>query len=517
MLDREMIDQLKGVFKKLDKPVWLAFANSSHASQSELIEMFEGLKLASTNIQTRELGITQNEPYFEIHSDKTPTGISFRGVPGGHEFSSLVIAILNANGKGKYPDAQIQNRIKNIKGPLQLKTFVSLSCENCPDVVQSLNLMAFLNPNFKNETLDGAVVPSEVERLKVQGVPAVFSGDKLLFSGKTNLTEILDKLENEFGTENPSQTGISKDLGEYDVLVLGGGPAGASAAIYSARKGLKVALLAERLGGQLMDTLGIENMISTPYTEGKKLAAQLNEHLAAYPISVFEHRKIKQIQNEKIKTVELESGEFLHTKTLIVATGAKWRTLGVPGEKENIGRGVAFCAHCDGPFYKGKNVVVVGGGNSGVEAALDLAAIATSVTLLEFASELKADKVLINKLHALSNAKVITNAKTTEVIEGGGKVVALKYEDRLTHEVKSLVTDGIFVQIGLIPNSQFLKGLVDLTPFGEVTVDNRGRTSAPGIYAAGDVTTIPFKQIITAMGDGAKVALAAFEDQMKSA
>ncbi len=373
--------------------------------------------------------------------------------------------------------------------------------------------MALHHPDFIHETVDGAIAQAEIEDLGIQGVPAVFSDRKLLHSGKSHLLELVGKLEMEFGRANEASQ--PKDLGEFDVAVIGGGPAGAAAAIYSARKGLKVAVIAERFGGQLRETKGIENMISVPYTEGAKLAAQLSDHVRSYPVTLLEHRRVSAILTSgESKVITLESGESLQARAVILATGAKWRELGVPGEREHIGQGVAFCAHCDGPFYSGKKVVVVGGGNSGVEAAIDLAGIAREVVLLEFGDRLKADGVLIEKLSSLPNASILTQARTTQVIGDGSKVTAIEYEDRKTGEIHKIDTDGVFVQIGLLPNSQFVKGLVELNPFGEIVVDDRGRTSAPGIYAAGDVTPLPFKQIVTAMGDGAKVALSAFEDRM---
>jgi alkyl hydroperoxide reductase subunit F len=374
--------------------------------------------------------------------------------------------------------------------------------------------MATLHPDFRHEMVDGGMAQNEVESLGIQGVPSVIHDGKLLHSGKTQFIDLLSKLEEVFGKTDDQVS--DPNLGLFDVIVIGGGPAGASSAIYSARKGLKTALVAERFGGQLQETKGIENMISVSYTEGAKLAAQLGQHLAGYPVQVFEHRQVNRITGSGLKRVHLESGEYLDAKSLIIATGAKWRQLGIPGEKEHIGQGVAFCAHCDGPFYKGKRIAVVGGGNSGVEAAIDLAGIVQDVTLLEYNDQLKADGVLIEKLNALPNVKVITHAKANQVLGDGKKVVGLEYQDRLTQENQKIELDGIFVQIGLLPNSQFLKGLLELTPSGEIVVDAKGRTSVPGIYAAGDVTTIPFKQIVVAMGDGAKVALTAFEDRLRA-
>lgn len=512
MLDGALIDQLKEVFSKLEKPVVLRVRHSSHSDQAELDEMLAGLAQASGLISVEQSGEKSDVPSFELATNGVPNGVSFRGIPGGHEFSSLVLSILYSDGKGKQPDAGIVSRIRGLKGPIRLKTYISQTCENCPEVVQALGLMAILHDDFEHEMVDGGVAQDEIEVLGIQGVPSVVSDGKLLHSGKIQLVDLLAKLEQAFGKDASQKK--PESLGHFDVVVIGGGPAGSTAAIYSVRKGLKTAMVAERFGGQLQETKGIENMISVPYTEGVKLAAQLNQHVTSYPVSLFEHRRVSTITGDKVKRILLESGEYLDAGAVIIATGAKWRELGIPGEKSYIGQGVAFCAHCDGPFYKDKKVAVVGGGNSGVEAALDLAGIATSVVLLEYGDQLKADRVLVEKLKALPNAEIITNAKSSEVIGDGKKMTGLEYVDRETEQVKRLDVDGVFVQIGLLPNSQFVKGILEVTPYGEIVVDPRGRTSVAGVYAAGDVTTIPFKQIVTAMGDGAKVALTAFEDRM---
>jgi alkyl hydroperoxide reductase subunit F len=514
MLDPALKDQLKEVFGKLTGTVTLRVAQSTHADQAELLDMLGELSSVSDKIRVEQGSVNSEAPFCELVGSDGKSGIAFRGVPGGHEFSSLILSILYSDGKGKLPDAGIVNRIRAIKGPVRLKTFVSLSCENCPEVVQALNLMASLHPDFRHETIDGGIAQAEVEALSIQGVPSVIHDGHLIHSGKVQLVDLLGKLEELFGK---SSSGVkAQNLGVFDVAVVGGGPAGASAAIYSVRKGLKTALIAERFGGQLQETKGIENMISITYTEGVKLSAQISEHLSSYPVHLLEHRRVSGVKDGEHKRIELESGEFLDAKILIIATGAKWRQLGIPGEKENIGSGVAFCAHCDGPFYKGKRVVVVGGGNSGVEAAIDLSAIATDVVLLEYGDRLKADDVLVDKLKALPNAKVITQAKSTKVLSDGKKVTGLEYQNMATKQDASLEVDGVFIQIGLLPNSHFVKGLVELTPYGEIVVDPKGRTSVKGIYAAGDVTTVPFKQIVVAMGDGAKVALTAFEDRLHS-
>lgn len=515
MIDQEMKNQLKSVFTPLESTIELVYNNCSHPDQQQLLDLLSGIAESNTKIQIKmDSNTSSTFPQFRIEKNQTPTGIVFKGIPGGHEFSSLILAILNTDGKGKFPDEGIIQRIKSLQGPIHLRTYISLTCENCPDVVQTLNQIALIHGNMTHEMIDGSYVPDEIKNLGIQGVPSVINGNELLHSGRIQFLDLLNKLEQSF----PPNTSINKPstskLGHFDVVVIGGGPAGSSAAIYSVRKGLKTALIAERIGGQVQDTKGIENFISVPYTEGPEFSAQLQKHLQSYPIQILEHRRVQSITNDSPKQILFESGERCTAESIILATGAKWRELGIPGEKEYIGRGVAFCPHCDGPYYKGKDVAVIGGGNSGVEAAIDLAGIVKKVTLFEFQDELKADQILVQKLKSLPNVAIITSAKTTSVQGDNQKVNALVYQDRKTDETRSLSLDGVFVQIGLLPNSQFVKGLVETTSFGEIVVDNKGRTSVPGIYAAGDVTTTPFKQIIISMGEGAKAALAAFEDRM---
>lgn len=513
MLDNNMLKQLEEVFKSLENKVELVFDESKHEKQGELVAMLESVASVSKNIEAISSTKSSESPRFTLRYQGSENGIAFSGIPGGHEFSSLILAILNSDSKGKLPDEAFIKRIQRLKGPIKLRTFISLSCENCPDVVQALNIMSIFHPEFEHEMVDGAFFQKEVESLGVQSVPSVIGGTDLISAGKTSLPELLKKLEEKFGVSDEQSSG-PVDLGLFDVVVVGGGPAGASSAIYSARKGLKTAIIAERMGGQVQDTKGIENLISVNYTEGPQLAAQLAKHIAEYEIKVLEHRRVKGVQNDVLKHIELDSGETLQTKSMIIATGAKWRELGVPGEKEYIGKGVAYCPHCDGPMYKGKNVAVVGGGNSGVEAAIDLAGIVKHVTILEFGSELKADQVLINKAKSLENVSIITDARSTEVVGDGQKVHGLEYEDRKSSEMKKIDLDGVFVQIGLAPNSSFIKDVVETNKFGEIIVDGKCKTNVEGIYAAGDVTTIPYKQIIIAMGEGAKAALSAFEDRM---
>lgn len=515
MLDNNILEQLKTVYKALENEVTLSYAQSTHEKQNDLLDLIKGLASTSSKILLKESTESSEIPKLTLSYDGKETGITFLGVPGGHEFTSLVLAILHADGKGKLPDESILSRVKRLKGKIEIRTYISLSCENCPEVVQALNIMALHKPDFKHTMIDGGLVQDEVQKLGIQGVPSVMIGDKLLSSGKIGLVDLISKLEKEFGIDESVSNDLKNlDLGEFDVVVVGAGPAGASSAIYSARKGLRTAIIAERIGGQVQDTKGIENLIGIKYTEGPQLAAQLLAHISDYDIKILEHRRVKSIGEGKVKRIELESGEFLQTKSLIVATGAKWRELNIPGEKEYLGRGVAFCPHCDGPYFKGKDIAVVGGGNSGVEAAIDLAGIVKSVTVFEFMPTLKADKVLVDKLESLPNVRVIKNARTSRVVGDNGKVTALEYEDRESGELKALELDGVFVQIGLVPNSSFVKGVVDMNKFGEIHVDEKCRTNIPGIYAAGDVTNVPYKQIIIAMGEGAKAGLSSFEDIM---
>lgn len=513
MLDPSLITQLKSIFAELNAEYILRIAGSpEHESYNEMAEMLNDVAQCSDKITcTVEPGEGLE---FSLLKNGEDTGIKFRGVPNGHEFTSLLLAILNCDGKGKnIPDESIVRRIKALKGPIKLSTYVSLTCTNCPDVVQALNAMASLNGNLYHEMVDGAINEAEVDRLKIQGVPSVFADGKLIHVGRGDLGELLSKLEEQYGVEQSQEAVESK---HYDVVVVGAGPAGASSAIYSARKGLKVALLADRVGGQVKETLGIENLISTPKTTGEVLAANLKLHIQDYPVDLLEHRKVESIEiKDGQKIVSVTGGEKFISPAVIIATGASWRKLNVPGETEYIGRGVAFCPHCDGPFYKGKHVAVVGGGNSGIEAAIDLSGICSKVTVLEFMDELKADKVLQEKLRSLSNVEVFLSTQTTEVLGNGEKVTGIRIKNRQDGQEQIIDLEGIFVQIGLSPNSAAFKDVVSTNRFGEIETDSHCRTDQVGIYAAGDVTTVPYKQIIIAMGEGAKASLSAFEDKMR--
>ena len=513
MLDNAIKIKLKEIFSKLKAHYTLSIAaHTHHPKYDELVGMLEDVAAGSEKISCE---IKDSDNFgFTILKDGNPTGISFKAIPGGHEFTSLLLAILNSDGEGKnMPDEHTQRRIKSLKGNIEIKTYMSLDCTNCPDVVQALNIMAIINPQISHVAIDGAIYSEEVERLKIQSVPTVYANDKLLNVGRSNTGALLNKLEELFGSNEERKNEIK----DYDVIVAGGGPAGVTAAIYSARKGLKVAIIAERIGGQVNETVGIENIPSITYTTGKQLAADLCKHLHEYPIDILNNRIIGKIKEEDgVKTVEIKGGEICKAPILIAATGASWRKLNIPGEQEYTGRGVAFCPHCDGPFYKDKKVAVIGGGNSGVEAAIDLAAICSEVTLFEFMEELKADTVLQDKLRSINNVRIITNTQTTEVLGNGDKVTGVVTRNRENGEETIYELDGIFVQIGLTANSSLFTHLLETTRIGEIPTDKNGRTSVKGLYAAGDVTDVNYKQIIIAMGEGAKATLAAFEDMLHS-
>ncbi len=514
MLDKSIIEQLNSVFAILEGDYTLvAEVAANHPSHQELTDIISDIASCSTHIGYEVLAGESLKLYIRNNKNNEVSPFLFKAVPTGHEFSSLVIALLNFDGKGKnIPDELLQQKIKSLKGEHLIQSFISLSCTNCPEVVQALNIISILNPNIKHEIIDGAIYTSEADALGVQAVPSAFCNDKLIHVGKSSLGALIEKLESLFGTEELTVDITEK---EFDVIVVGGGPAGASAAIYSARKGLNVAIIADRIGGQVKETVGIENLISTIYTTGNELADNLHKHITSYPISVFENRKvISATPTPKGHTLELQSKERFSAPAIIVATGAGWRKLNVPGEQEYIGRGVAFCPHCDGPFYKDKEVAVVGGGNSGIEAAIDLAGICKKVTVIEFMDTLKADKVLQEQAISRSNIEIITHHQVMEVVGNKEKVTSLQIKDRATNEIKSIDLSAVFVQIGLTANSLPFKGLVEMSAIGEIAIDEKCRTSAKGIYAAGDVSTVPYKQIIIAMGEGAKAGLSAFEDRI---
>lgn len=512
MLTQDILNVLKGYAANMQKTVTFVLQTGEHSKREELKKFLSDVAGISDKIQLEERdtnGVLRSSVSFLLEADGEDTGIRFSGIPGGHEFNSFVLAMLHASGTPLKVDDSVKGIVKGVKEELNFEVFISLSCHNCPDVVQALNQFALLNPNITSEMIDGGLYQSLVSERDIQGVPSVYLNGELFANGKVDASTLIDKLLERDPSLKQANAGQSLPL--QDVTVIGGGPAGVSSAIYSARKGLKVTVIADRFGGQVKDTMGIENLISVPKTTGPELVGNLAEHMKDYDITLKEHVRVESIEKGNIKTLTLSSGEQIKTKTIIVATGARWRELGVPGEKENIGNGVAYCPHCDGPFFKGKDVAVIGGGNSGIEAALDLAGIVKSVTVFEFMPTLKADQVLINQAEKRENVTIIKNAATKQIVAENGKVTAIEYQDRATDEVHSLPLAGVFVQIGLVPNSQFMKGVVDLTQHGEIVVDNKCKTSEPGIFAAGDVTTVPYKQIVISMGEGAKASLSAFE------
>lgn len=517
MLDQSIIQQVTEIFGSLESRYTLSARISPKREEgAQMVEFLNDFATTSSHIDVAYNEAADDSLAFDILKDGVVTGITFRGIPNGHEFTSLLLAILNADGKGKnLPDEGIARRIGALRGDIHLVTYISLTCTNCPDVVQTLNIFALLNPSISHEMVDGALFQAEVDAKGVQAVPSVFVGGELLHVGRGSLGELLEKLEAKYPSADVAETATEGVERNYDVVVLGGGPAGASAAIYSARKGLRVAILAERIGGQVKETVGIENMISVPYTTGSELADNLRAHLTHYPIELFENRRIESAELIGAqKRVKVVGGELFTAPAVIIATGAGWRRLNVEGEAEYIGRGVAFCPHCDGPFYAGKRVAVVGGGNSGVEAAIDLAGICQKVTVVEFMDSMKADQVLQDKLRSLPNVEVLTSTETKKVVGSGEKVTALQLKNRQTEEESLLELDGVFVQIGLSANSQPFEQL-EKTRIGEIIIDAHCRTNLPGVYAAGDVSSVPYKQIIIAMGEGAKAALTAFDDRVR--
>lgn len=494
MLDTQIKQQLEQYLALLESDITIKVCAGNNTEMAELVNELASM---SSKITVEQAQLSRT-PSFQI-GDR----VTFAGVPLGHEFTSLVMALLQVSGRKPKVDDKVIDQIKDIRGEYNFTTYISLSCHNCPDVVQALNVMSVLNPGIKHTMVDGAAFQDEVTAKNILAVPFVELNGEAFGSGRMTLEEILAKMG--------SQADVSDiDGKEYDVLIVGGGPAGASAAVYAARKGIRTAIAAERFGGQVMDTMGIENLIGTKYTEGPKLVASLEEHVKEYAVDIHNLQRAKSITKKDMIEVELESGATLKSKTVIIATGARWRNLGVPGETEFKNRGVAYCPHCDGPLFKGKHVAVIGGGNSGVEAAIDLAGIVSHVTLIEFGTELKADKVLQDRLRSLSNTTIITNAQTKE-ITGTDKVDGITYVERDTGVEKHIELQGVFVQIGLVPNTDWIGDSIDRTRFGELVIDTHGRTSMPGVYAAGDCTNTPYKQIIISMGSGANAALGAFD------
>lgn len=512
-LDSSMIEQLRGIFTALENDYTLRTTIPNTASGTELRDLVADFAKSSERLKVEEQ--SGDNLRLEILRNGEDIGVSFRAVPTGHEFTSLILAVYNADGKGKnYPDEVILRRIKALRKPINLTTYASLTCTNCPEVVQSLNLISLIaGQGISHEMVDGAVYTSEVEALGISAVPTVYANGEVLHIGQSTLGELLNKLEQKFGVEEMAHEPVRR---QFDQIVVGAGPSGTAAAIYSARKGLKVALVAERVGGQVNETTAIENIPSVVKTTGTQLAVDLRQHASEYGISILDQRRVERVTlSGDNKEVHTSLGEILEAPQIIIATGASWRKLGVPGEAEHIGRGVAFCPHCDGPFFKGKDIAVIGGGNSGIEAAIDLAGICKSVTVLEFADTLKADTVLQDKLTSLGNTRVITSIATQEVVGNGSSISALKVAPRNGEAPYTIAVDGVFVQIGLAANTNAFDGLVERNRMGEIVIDERCRTNVPGIYAAGDCTTVPYKQIVIAMGEGAKASLTAFDDRIR--
>lgn len=502
MLDANIKKQLEQYLQLMENEVLLKVSVGDDKVSKDMLELVEELANMSPKIKYEKTTL-ERTPSFSVNRPGEDTGIVFAGLPLGHEFTSLVLALLQVSGRPPKVDEDVVEQIKSIEGEYHFETYVSLTCNNCPDVVQALNIMSLLNPGITHTMIEGKAYKEEVERKNIMAVPTVYLNGEFFESGRMTIQDILAKMGS---TQDAS---VFNEKEPFDVLVIGGGPAGASAAIYAARKGIRTGIVAERFGGQIMDTAGIENFISVKHTEGPQLAARMEEHVREYNIDVMTSQRAKRLEKKDLIEVELENGGILRAKTVIIATGASWRKIGVPGEEEFRRKGVTNCPHCDGPLFEGKDVAVIGGGNSGIEAAIDLAGIAKHVTVLEFLPELKADSVLQDRLKSLPNVTVITNAATKE-ITGDDKVNGLTYVDRATNEEHHIPLDGVFVQIGLVPNTAWLEGTLEMER-GGIVVDERGATNIPGVFAAGDCTNSPYKQIIISMGSGATAALGAFD------
>ncbi|HAJ85834.1 MULTISPECIES: alkyl hydroperoxide reductase subunit F [Stutzerimonas] len=516
MLDTNLKTQLKAYLEKVTQPFEIVASLDDGEKSQELLSLLQDIAGLSDKITLKTDGDDARKPSFSLNRIGGNISLRFAGIPMGHEFTSLVLALLQVGGHPSKTAPEVIEQIKALDGDYRFETYFSLSCQNCPDVVQALNLMAVLNPNIQHVAIDGALFQDEVEARQIMSVPSIYLNGELFTQGRMSEEEILAKLDTGSSARDAEKL-KAKDT--FDVLVVGGGPAGAAAAIYAARKGIRTGVAAERFGGQVLDTMAIENFISVKETEGPKLARALEEHVREYEVDIMNLQRASQLipaGDEGLHRVQFENGGELKAKTLILATGARWREMNVPGEQEYRGRGVAYCPHCDGPLFKGKRVAVIGGGNSGVEAAIDLAGIVAHVTLLEFGEELRADAVLQRKLNSLPNVRVLKMAQTTEVKGDGQKVTGLVYKDRNNDEMHEVELEGIFVQIGLLPNSEWLKGTLELSRFGEIIVDAKGQTSIPGVFAAGDVTTVPYKQIVIAVGEGAKASLSAFDHLIRS-
>lgn len=512
MLDADLKAQLQAYMERITTPFEIVASLDSGEKSVELKTLLTEIAAMSPHITFRDDGDNERKPSFQITRPGGEQQLFFAGIPLGHEFTSLVLALLQVGGHPSRLNTEVIEQIQQLKGTFHFETFYSLSCQNCPDVVQALNLMAVLNPNIRHDAIDGALFQDEVERRQVMSVPSIFLNGESFASGRMGVEEILAKIDTSAADRAAESM---KEKAPFDVLVVGGGPAGAAAAIYAVRKGFTTGVAAQRFGGQVLDTSSIENFISVTATEGPRLAAELEEHVRDYDVDIINlqtaSKLIPAADAKSLHEIQFESGASLQAKSIVLATGARWRNVNVPGEEEYRNRGVAYCPHCDAPLFKGKKVAVIGGGNSGVEAAIDLANIVEHVTLLEFDTQLRADEVLQKKLRSMSNVTIHTNAQTTEITGDGERVNGLVFKDRSSNEEHTVELAGVFVQIGLVPNTDWLKDTVELTQHGEIVINSRGETSVPGIFAAGDVTTVPYKQIVIAMGAGATAALSAFD------
>ena len=514
MLDNDLKAQLKGYLERLTRPVEMIASLDEGDSSREMLELLSEIASLSERVSlvvSRDDG--ELTPSFALRRPGEEARVRFAGLPMGHEFTSLVLGLLQVGGYPPKADPAVLEQIRALDGEYRFETFISLSCQICPDVVQALNLLAVLNPKVRHTMIDGALFQSEIERRRIMAVPTLFLNGEPFGQGRLGLEEIIAKLDVGAGAREAAKVNAKAP---FDVLVVGGGPAGAAAAIYAARKGIRTGIAAERFGGQLLDTVGVENFISVKETDGPKLATGLEAHVQHYEVDIMNLQRAEALVPGDLIEIRFASGASLKARSVVIATGARWREINVPGEREYRNRGVAYCPHCDGPLFKGKPVAVIGGGNSGVEAAIDLAGLVSHVTVIEYDPQLRADAVLTRKLHSLPNVTVITGAQTTEVVGDGQRVTGLHYKDRQSGELRSVALAGVFVQIGLVPNTDWLKGTVKLSPRGEVEVDARGQTSVPGVFAAGDCTTVPYKQIVIAVGEGAKASLSAFDHLIRS-
>ena len=517
MLDSTIKSQLAAYLERLTQPVELVASLDDSAGAAEMRALLDDVASLSPLVSARYDGSDARRPSFQITRAGADMGLRFAAVPMGHEFTSLVLALLQAGGHPPKVDADVIEQIRSLQGELVFETWMSLTCHNCPDVVQALNLMAVLNPRVRHVAIDGGLFQDEVEQRRIMAVPTVFLNGQPFGSGRMELAEILAKVDTGAAARDAARLAAKPP---YDTLIIGGGPAGAAAAVYAARKGIRTGIVAERFGGQTLDTLGIDNYVSVMHTEGPKFAAALEAQVRANEVDIVNGQRVAAIepapQPGGYVTVTLDNGAALKARSLVLATGARWRNVNVPGEAEYRNKGVAYCPHCDGPLFKGKKVAVIGGGNSGVEAAIDLAGVVEHVTLIEFLDRLKADAVLVKKLQSLPNVTIHVHAQTTAITGDGQRVDGMVYKDRATGVEHRVDLAGVFVQIGLVPNTDFLKGRIELTRYGEIVIDERCATSLPGVFAAGDATTVPYKQIVIAAGEGAKAALSAFDHLIRT-